>query len=83
MPNFRRRVRPAIAAHVDKVSSQGSLPRRRSVCQIESSALFSQRSIQRQKARALEKVNSLRPRPMEIRFVTPDTPQENSNPTDA
>ena len=57
MPNLMRSVRPASAAITLITSRKGSSETRRSVCQSESTPPSSQRSTQRQKARAPENGN--------------------------
>src|SRR3972149_7826031 len=62
-PNFRRRVRPAIAAGALRGSRTGGGETRRSLSQRESTGPSSQASTQRQKASALEKGKAMKPRP--------------------
>ncbi len=63
MPNFTRRVRPAIAAIAAMASRIGSRLIRRSVCQRLSTPPCSQRSTQRQKPLMVAKGNSASPSP--------------------
>ena len=63
MPNLIRRVRPAMAAMALMHSRIGWRETSRSVCQSESTPPSSQRSTQRQKARASENGKSASPSP--------------------